>query len=339
MLKSILILVCLLFLGCIEKKTKIEIQPEDRTNCRIEEVKDTTLNPGNNIVGYRFICDNYTQEINLLENNPWRHVGFSLLPRDNPYLKFGSDEHYNQSHKQGFIYFDLDLAPWDSVRHEFHVQSKHDPDSLVFTYAKVDCRTKSYLPEFVLTNYWLSAEGMKDTSLFKSRITFFLENQIRIYGANGDTIFNLVTNEYVSTGAKMDSTKRLLFFRTYKSDSISTYTGFEIHRIKDDTLLYKFETDSSYMVTEPDLFGNYVLFEVFRNQIPRKPDLDQWTPFKTIVYDISKNILYHWVYPHKYKFRLPIISGSNLIYTFGDDENVSIEYDAIPIAELDTLSK
>lgn len=92
------------------------------------------------------------------------------------------------------------------------------------------------------------------------------------------------------------------------------------------------------MVDEPDLFGNYAIFEVFRNQIPIKPEEGQWTPYKTIVYDISRNVLYQWMYPKKYKFRLPVISGNNLIYTYGDDEYVSIEYDSIPIAGLDTLS-
>lgn len=337
MLKSILILTFILFYGCDEKKVKIEILPQDRTNCKIEETKDTTLNPGDNVVGYKFICDNYTKEINLLESNPWRHAGFSILPRDNPYIKFASNVHYEQLNKKGFIFFDLVLSPWDSVRHQFQVTSKNNPDSLIFTYAHVVCRTKSYLPEFVLTNYWLSAEGVMDTSVLKNRITFYLENQIKIYGANGETVYNLVTNDYVSTGAKIDSTKRLLIFRTFRSDLLSTYTGFEIHKIAGNTLLYKFETDSSYMTHEPDLFGNYALFEVFKNQIPPNPQKGQWPPYKTIVYDISRNILYHWLYPEKYKFQFPVISGNNLVYTFGDDENVPIEYDTIPISGLDTL--
>jgi hypothetical protein len=180
-------------------------------------------------------------------------------------------------------------------------------------------------------------EGMMDTSNYKSRHTFFLENQIKIYGVNGETVFNLITNDYISTGAKIDSTKKALLFRTFRSNSFSTYTGFEIYGIAGNTLLHKFETDSSYMVSEPVLFGNYVIVEVFKNQIPIDPEKGQWIPYITIVYDISKNTLYQWKYPKKYKFQFPMISGTNLIYHYGDDENIPIEYDTIPVHSLDTL--
>jgi hypothetical protein len=307
-------------------------QHNDASDCMIVAVRDSTLFTGDDTIGYEFICnDEVVNEINFFKNNPWRQVRFPLLPDKNPYLGLSTGDSFERSFKHGFIYFDLGLSSWPEVKHRFKIHSEQNPDSLYFTYAKVDCRTKSYLPHYILTNYWLSLTGVSDTNSLKSETIIFPENQLKVYGKNGEIVFSLMSNEFILQKPQLDSAFRIIVFRSFRLDQNVAYSGFEIHDFIQNTLLQKFEADSTYGVMEPALFGNYILVEIMDKLFSY--------PVKTIVYDISRNVFYIHDYSLNYRFRHPIISKNYLIYNTYETEEVAAEYDTIIINDLTPKTK
>ena len=324
------VLFFLSFLAAFGCNSKEENNSYSLSDCEILKIRDSTLMLGYNTIGYKFICkDTTVNEINLLENNPWLKSGFDILHQENPYIVF-SKSNYSQELRSGNIGLDLKYSSWKDVKRALDIKSNEIPDSVMFTYALVDCRHNLYFSNYLLINYWLQLKGVADTPRVSTTHKYlFSGNHLEVYSSNGDVDFQLKSYGYDILKPKLDSTYRILVFHTSRTIQNATINGFEIYDLHGDTLLHKVEKDSILDVGAPDLFGDYVLFEILK-----KPS---YKTLQTIIYCISENVLYHLDHPSDEIFRDQIISGNNLFYTKADDKNVPIKREVVNIKRLTIL--
>lgn len=101
-------------------------------------------------------------------------------------------------------------------------------------------------------------------------------------------------------------------------------------------MLVKIEMDTSYLVVDPQLFGKYVVFEVFTFR--NNNENDGLLPNQILVFDIHNQKLLQRKYRKNYRFRFESISDENMIYSYTGDAEYGFEYDTFKITSMELMS-
>jgi hypothetical protein len=319
--------------SCSESKISNERRSYTPDQCRIQMILDSTITEQDKRIGFQCLCEerDTVKKFLFFEDNPWRHIDVPILPKVNPAVTFG--QQYETMIKHGFIPFDTENKSYQLIKEEFNITTDEQTGNLIPAYASTQCRYTSYPDEVFLINYILDIWAKPDT--FHERNTHLLhtESQLKVFVANGEIAYDLKTKDYACTGALLDSTRKYLFVRTLKPHTNDGVTGLEIRDIQQDSMLVKLEMDSSYLVVDPQLFGNYVVYEVFTFR--NNNENDGLLPNQILVFDIPNLKLLTRKYQRGYRFRFQEISNRSLIYMDGDDETTPIEFDTFKIANME----
>ena len=324
----------IVFYSCSEAKRSNESNSYTPDQCRIQMIVDSTIVEQDKIIGFQFLCEerDTVKKFLFFEDNPWRHVDFpiSLSKNDKTFIK------------QGFIPFDLTKSTYGNVKDKFSITTNEQIGNFIPISARTECRYKLYNADVLLVNYIFSISGATDTISLANHQTIHTESQLKIFLSNGETAYNLISKEYACTGAILDSTHRFLFLRTLKPHPYDGITGIEIRDIQDDSILFQMEMDSSFIVIEPKLYDNYVVYEIYT--FISTNEEDGIRPYQILVFDITNRKMLKRNYKKDFKFNFEGISNDNLIYSYSDHiendsyESETYESDTFKIANMDLIS-
>lgn len=329
--------------GCSE--TKVSKEPKSYTpeQCIIQSIRYSTISSQDQIIGYQFVCEgsDTIDQFLFFEENPWRELGFPIMPENNRFIKFNND--YKAFIKRGFIPFDLTKSTFQNLKDKFNIIKNDQKGSLIPVTASTQCRyTYSSHDDVLLVNYILSISGVTDTLTLANREMIHTESQLKIFRSNGERVYQLISKEYACTGAILDSTHRFLFLRTLKPHPYDGITGIDIRDIQRDSVLFQLEMDSSFIVIEPKLYGNFAVYEIFTYKSANEEDGIR--PYQILVFDITKRKMLERNYERDFKFNFEGISNENLIYSYTEyietDTYVSdtFESDTFIIANMEVIS-
>lgn len=324
-------------------ETKVSKEPKSYTpeQCIIQSIRDSTISTQDQIIGYQFLCEerDTIKKFLFFEENPWLKVDFPKFPNKNKYVSFGDNE---TDFKRGTITFDLTKSTYQNVKDKFSISTNEQIGNLIPISAWTKCSYKSYPSDVLLVNYILSIDGAKDTLSLVNREKIHTESQLIVILSNGETAYNLISKEYACTGAILDSTHRFLFLRTLKPHPYDGITGIDIRDIERDSVLFQLEMDSSFIVIEPKLYGNYAVYEIFTYKSAIEEEGIR--PYQILVFDIKQRKMLKRNYERDFKFNFEGISNKNLIYSYTDYietdsyESDSYESDTFKIANMELLS-
>lgn len=204
----------------------------------IREVKDTSAR--RRTTGFEFYCDSGTviKRIDLVSDYPWKTDCYTILPYDNPYLNYGSADHYQSSIWQGFIPFQLDNARWKDIIKCFNLTSPLAIDSLYFKFASIDTRYFLVSSELLILSHYLKLFAGRDAVQTGQLEFYFPEGQLKVYNAKGDTIYSITVSNYGFQYPVVDTSHRYLCLKTFFQDEHNRKYGWEIHDIVKDTILF-----------------------------------------------------------------------------------------------------
>jgi len=323
----------IMLFSCSETKVSKESGSYSPEQCVLQSIRDTTLPSQDQIIGYQFLCGgNVTIDTFLFfEGNPWREMGFPIIPEENKYVNFSNN--YQTSIKQGFIPFDLTKSTFQNLQDKFSITKNELKGRFIPVRARTECRYMHSSNDVLLVNYILSIYGVTDTLPLANSQLIHTESQLKVLLSNGEMVYHLISKEYACTGAILDSTRRILFLRTLKPHPGDGITGIEIRDIQDDSILFQLEMDSSFIVIEPKLYDNYAVYEIYT--FISTNENDGIRPDQILVFDITNRKMLKRKYERDFKFNFEGISNENIIYSYTDHvENDSYESDTY---ELDTF--
>ena len=325
--------------GCTETKVSKESKSYAPEQCIMQAIRDSTISKEDQIIGYQFLCEekDTVRKFLFYEDNPWRHVGLPILPAVNPYISYSNSNQYESLLKRGFISFDLTKSTYQNVKDKFNITTNEQIGNLIPIHAYTVCRYTLYPSNVLLVNYILSINVATDTHSLENNQQIHIESQLKVLLSNGETAYHLISKEYACTGAILDSTHRFLFLRTLKPHPKDGITGIDIRNIQSDSILFKLEMDSSFIIAEPKLFGSYVAYEIY-TFISANED-DGIRPYQILVFDITNTKMLERTYKKNDKFKFQKISNQNLIYMAAEGEMMNyLKYDTINIAEMEFIS-
>ncbi len=298
----------------------------------IREVKDTSA--WRRTTGFEFYCDSGTviKRIDLVSDYPWKTDCYTILPYDNPYLNYGSADHYQSSIWQGFIPFQLDNARWKDIIKCFNLTSPLAIDSLYFKFASIDTRYFLVSSELLILSHYLKLFAGRDAVQTGQLEFYFPEGQLKVYNAKGDTIYSITRSNYGFQYPVVDTSHRYLCLKTFFQDEHNRKYGWEIHDIVKDTILFSLVGDSAFGFIEPKVFESYVVFEMQKEHRNPEGNVDGYFTHRTIVLDATQAKILKHDMKDDYSFSFDRMANDWFIYIRGNDETEPIEYDSVHIS-------